>query len=97
LRPALALAGVALLLAACQQDPFVRSDKIAFHAGESSAYNKAVHIIDPWPAGSRRTSLEHDGRHMVRVIEQYQGDHAAASGGGAPVAPPAPPPASPPP
>lgn len=95
-RLALGLTAVALLLGACQ-DYVTHRDKIAFHAGESGAYNRAVHVIDPWPAGSRRTDLEHDGRRMMRVIERYESGELtlAPSGGGAPGALGAP--ASPPP
>ena len=76
----LSLAAVTLLLTACQ-DSLARRDTMAFHAGESVAYNKAVHVIDPWPAGSARTDIEHDGRRLARVIERYESGGAAAPSG----------------
>jgi hypothetical protein len=47
----LALAATTLLVAGCQ-DYAARRDTIAFHAGEAVAHNKAVHVIDPWPAAA---------------------------------------------
>jgi hypothetical protein len=74
----LSLAAVTLLVAACQ-DYAARRDTIAFHAGEAAAYNKAVHTIDPWPAGSFRTDLDFDGERAVRAIERYEAGAAAAA------------------
>ena len=74
----LSVAAVTLLAAGCQ-DYASRRDTIAFHAGEAAAYNKAVHIIDPWPAASARTSLETDGARAVRTIERYETGGAAAA------------------
>jgi hypothetical protein len=77
----LALAAVAFPLAGCQ-DYFGRRDGIAFHAGETIAYNKAVHVIDPWPAAAWDTDLEFNGRRIVGAIERYEtrADDAAGSG-----------------
>ena len=74
----LSLAAITLLLSGCQ-NYFERSDKIAFHAGEAPAYNKAVHIIDPWPAAAARTDLDFDGNRMVRAIERYETGQGATS------------------
>lgn len=71
--PIARLSAVAIvLLAAGCQDYAARRDTIAFHAGEAAAYNKAVHVIDPWPAAAARTDMSFDGARAVRVIEQYE-------------------------
>ena len=59
----LSLAAIALLVAGCQ-DYAVRRDTIAFHAGEAIAHNKAVHVIDPWPAVA--SSDQHSHRRAAR-------------------------------
>jgi hypothetical protein len=74
----LPLLAVPLLVGACQ-DYAARRDTIAFHAGEAAAYNKAVHIIDPWPAAAARTDLDFDGERAVKVIERYESGGAAAA------------------
>ena len=88
----LSLAAITLLLSGCQ-NYFERSDKIAFHAGEAPAYNKAVHIIDPWPRAAARTDLEFDAHRMVKAIERYEAGQGALSAApavtGVPMAAPA--------
>ena len=64
-------AAATLLVTACQEYA-ARRDTIAFHAGEAAAHNKAVHIIDPWPAASARTDIDHHGGRAVRVMERYE-------------------------
>jgi hypothetical protein len=73
----LPLIAVTLLLTGCQ-DYFARRDTIAFHAGEAAAYNKAVHVIDPWPAASARTDIDFSGKRIVEAIERYEAPHASA-------------------
>lgn len=91
----LSLAAIALLVAGCQ-DYAVRRDTIAFHAGEAIAFNKAVHIIDPWPAVGARTNIPMDGPRAVRAIERYETGAGAglvvngSPGMGSPLAAPAP-------
>jgi hypothetical protein len=67
----LALTAATLLTAGCQ-DYAARRDTIAFHAGEAAAHNKAVHIIDPWPAAAARADISFDGPRAVRAIERYE-------------------------
>ena len=67
----LSLVAIVLLVTGCQ-DYAARRDTIAFHAGEAAAYNKAVHVIDPWPAAAARTDMPANGARAVRVIEQYE-------------------------
>lgn len=80
----LALAAATLFLAGCQ-DYASRRDTIAFHAGEASANNKAIHVIDPWPAAATRADIAFDGPRAVRAIERYEtGAGAPAPANGAP-------------
>jgi hypothetical protein len=79
----LALAAATLLLAGCQ-DYAARRDTIAFHAGEAAAHNRAVHMVDPWPAASRRADIAFDGPRAVRASERYEQAEPAAAGNGAP-------------
>jgi hypothetical protein len=74
----LSLAAICFLVSACQNYA-ARRDTIAFHAGEAAAYNKAVHVIDPWPAASARTDLDFDGGRAVRAIERYESGGAVAA------------------
>jgi hypothetical protein len=67
----LALAAATLSVAGCQNYA-VRRDTIAFHAGEAAAHNKAVHVIDPWPAAATRADIPLDGPRAVRAIERYE-------------------------
>ncbi|HEX2725761.1 MAG TPA: pilus assembly protein [Beijerinckiaceae bacterium] len=79
----LPLIAATLLLSGCQ-DYFARRDTIAFHAGEAAAYNKAIHVIDPWPAASARTDIDFNGKRIVNAIERYEAPHAPNGHGAAP-------------
>lgn len=81
----LSLAAITLLVTACQNYE-TRRDTISFHAGEAAAYNKAVHTVDPWPAGSARTDIDFDGKRMVQAIERY-GSGAASEPAAGPSSP----------
>jgi hypothetical protein len=85
----LALAAATLPLAGCQNYA-VRRDTIAFHAGEAAAYNRAVHMVDPWPAASTRADIDFDGPRAVRAIERYEQGEPVAAVNGAPGAGPMP-------
>ena len=92
----LSLTAIILLLTACQ-DYAARRDAISPYAGEAIAYNKAVHIIDPYPVRSNRTDIPHDGRRTVRIIERYQDGGGPPAGGASPAMIAVPMPAVPPP
>ena len=77
------LVAATLLLSGCQ-DYLARRDTIAFHAGEAAAYNKAIHVIDPWPAASARTDIDFNGKRIVGAIERYEAPHAPDGQGAAP-------------
>ena len=76
------LAGVATvcaLLGACQET-FARRDTVTPYAGEAVAYNKAVHVIDPWPAGSANTDIRMDGQRAADAIERLHKRHEETNG-----------------
>jgi hypothetical protein len=78
----LAAAALALSAAACT-DYVERRETIAAHAGNAVAANRAIHIIDPWPAASADTGIETSGRRIADAIERYE-TRAAASAPAAP-------------
>lgn len=59
-------------LAGCA-DYLSPNDTITVSAGNAQNHNKAVHIIDPWPAHAKKTKIPADGERMARVIEGYKG------------------------
>ena len=59
-----------------------RSDKIGFGAGDASAANKAVHIIDPWPRDGFNTGSRTIGQRAAAPIQRYR-DGAQQSGASA--------------
>lgn len=79
LRLPLAIA-VTFACAGCT-DYLARRETINAHAGEAMAYNRSIHVIDPWPAHAARTGIAVDGARVERVMERYR------SGEPAPVAP----------
>lgn len=90
----LTLAGSSLMLAGCQ-DSLARRDTISAQAGDAIAANKAIHIIDPWPAAAARTDIPVSGRKVVQAIERYErgtGGETSAPGAAASAAQPALPP-----
>jgi hypothetical protein len=85
---AAALAGVAAL-SGCHDAYIARRDGVTFQAGDAVAANKAIHIIDPWPASARSARLPASGTQAVSAIERLEARNAqgAAGGGGAAGAP----------
>jgi hypothetical protein len=84
---AAALAGVAAL-AGCHDAYIARRDGVTFQAGDAVAANKAIHIIDPWPASARSARLPASGTQAVSAIERLEARNAgAAAAGGAAGAP----------
>lgn len=79
-RMRLPLAAVVTLICAGCTDYLARRETINAHAGEALAYNRAIHVIDPWPAHAARTAVAVDGVRVERVMERYRnGDPAPAS------------------
>jgi hypothetical protein len=54
----IAAAILALPLAGCAQDDYLRTEGLTMTAGDAVAKNSALQIIDPWPEGVEDTSLE---------------------------------------
>jgi hypothetical protein len=80
---AAALAGVAAL-SGCHDAYIARRDGVTFQVGDAVAANKAIHIIDPWPASARSARLPASGTQAVSAIERLEARNAAgASTGGA--------------
>jgi hypothetical protein len=70
------LATLALAASAAGCTDYVeRRDTVALGAGDAVAANRAIHVIDPWPAGSARTDIEVSGRRVVDAIERYNAPH----------------------
>lgn len=65
------LVGLVLWLPACNAT-FERKDTLGYAAGDAVAWNKAVHVIDPWPAASADTSIPVSGRRVAAAIERYE-------------------------
>jgi len=84
-RPIIAVAAL-LGLTGCQ-DSLSRRDTVVAWAGNSAAANKAVHIIDPWPAASADTDIPVSGRRTVAAIERYEHALDAPAAGAQPAAP----------
>jgi hypothetical protein len=80
---AAALAGL-VALSGCHDAYIARRDGVTFQAGDAVAANKAIHIIDPWPASARSARLPASGTQAVSAIERLEARNAAgASTGGA--------------
>jgi hypothetical protein len=70
-------------------DYLARRETLNMHSGEAMAYNRAIHIIDPWPAASANTTIPADGIKIQKAIERYRnGDAAAPDAAGAGAAQP---------
>ncbi|HZH12315.1 MAG TPA: hypothetical protein VEZ24_18340 [Microvirga sp.] len=76
-----------MLLAGCA-DYVERRDTITLHAGEAQAWNKTVHIADPWPPYVMDSHIPGDGQRTAGVIRRYSRSNADA-GSGTAAAPPA--------
>jgi hypothetical protein len=58
-----------------------RSDTVTFAAGEAQSWNRAVHVVDPWPPYAANTRIDGDGRRVSRVMERYRaGEDGFVSG-----------------
>ena len=59
-------------------DYLERRDTITFSAGEAQAWNKTVHVADPWPLHASNTRIDGDGQRVGRVIQSYSTGAAAS-------------------
>jgi len=71
---------VAGCLAGCQ-DYYARRDALTLHSGDAVAWNKAVHVVDPWPAASADTNIPVNGRRVAIAIEKYENRGASGEAG----------------
>ena len=51
-----------------------RSDSITIGAGNASAFNSAVHTVDPWPWYSQNANINVDGKRALIVTRRHQYD-----------------------
>jgi hypothetical protein len=51
-----------------------RSDTITLGAGDAVAHNKAVQVIDPWPAWAGYDRIDMDGQRAYLAVKRYQQD-----------------------
>jgi hypothetical protein len=61
-----------------------RRETIAAHAGNAVAWNRTVHMVDPWPAAAARTDIAVSGRRVVDAIERYEAPKPTTGNGSAP-------------
>ena len=80
---AAALAG-ALSAAGCHDAYIARRDGVTFQAGDAVASNKAMHIIDPWPASAKSARIPASGTRAVSAIERLEARNAQGAGAGGP-------------
>jgi hypothetical protein len=66
------IAGTALPAAADPYDYLDHRDTITSSAGNANAANMAVQTIDPWPAKSKNTKTNLDGKRAQVGITRYQ-------------------------
>jgi hypothetical protein len=69
---AAAVSGLALAGFSGCVDYTKRRDTLTLSAGEAQAWNRAVHVTDPWPPSSGNTHIDGDGQRVSRVIEAYR-------------------------
>ncbi len=81
----LSLLGVVVATLPACQSSFARKDTIGYAAGDAIAWNKAVHMVDPWPASSADTTIPVSGRKVAAAIERYENHGTEPVAGPAPI------------
>lgn len=61
----------ATLLVGCHSY-YARHEGITTHAGETSAHNEAISVVDTWPDGFDNTYIPTDGQRQSKAIEKYK-------------------------
>ena len=69
---ALAVGALGMTIGGCSQIYLDRRDSLALSAGDASAANQAVQVIDPWPRRSGNTNLVFNGQRMQAGAERYR-------------------------
>lgn len=59
------------LLAGCKEYAD-RRETVSFAAGNSVAYNRAVHTVDPWPSRSFDNRFSTQGATVHRPVTEYR-------------------------
>ncbi len=59
-------------------DYLKRSDTVTLSAGEAQAWNKVVHVADPWPPYVMDAHIPGDGRRTAGVIQRYSTGNTAS-------------------
>jgi hypothetical protein len=63
-------------LGSCTSDQsheyLAHTDRVTSGTGDASAANKVVHTINPWPAHSRNTQIEMDGKRAGLAAKRYE-------------------------
>lgn len=73
------LALSAISLGGCV-DYLERRDTVTLAAGEAQAWNRTVHVNDPWPPYVMNTQITGDGQRTAGVIRRYStGDTQAGT------------------
>ena len=49
-----------------------RSDKLTLSAGNATASNEAIHMVDPWPRASADRRIPTNGERMAGAYERYR-------------------------
>ena len=80
----LAAAILAVPLAGCAQDDYLRTEGLTMTAGDAVAKNSALQVIDPWPAGVEDTSLEVPAERPNPEGESEKPSAPATTGGANP-------------
>ncbi len=71
-------AALCTLLAGCN-DYFDNDDLMTPGSGEAQATNRAVQMVDPWPAHSARNNFGMDGGRAEKAMEKYHSGTAPAA------------------
>jgi hypothetical protein len=68
----IAVALTAIMLGGCSDLYLDRRETVALGADDFLATNRAVHMIDPWPAGSADRNITYNGDKMQGAAERYR-------------------------
>ena len=76
-----ALAG-ALASSGCHDAYIARRDGVTFQVGDAVAANKAIHIVDPWPASAASARIPASGTQAVAAVERLEARNGQGAGAG---------------
>lgn len=63
---------LSLLLGACSEIYYERSDFITSSAGDANASNIAVQMVDPWPRHAANRNIQFNGEKMQGAVKRYR-------------------------